>query len=345
MSRFASCSCLGVVLLLGVPGGSLSFPAQASGGVAAGAGVNLKCTIIGDPNDSPRAVWIVELLTAAGVPLRQARQMAGDTVHFKDLEPGVYRIMLSGTRGRIRVQSIDLTPPSGAKGTTFKREFKVPPSHSHNPGTHLVNLQQLAVPASAAEQMKRAANEQLGGNEDKMVSHLKQAIDIYENYAQAWNDLGAYFHRKGDVEQAILIFSKVTQMDPELAAGWCNLGACLLSAERFDQAVEASRKALNLAPDDAVAAMQLALSYYYLRNTEEAKRYFRLAFELDPAFPNSPQLFLAHLALAEGSFDEAEDYFKSYLKYHPNLPAAAGVRKLLQSLTAGTLTTEVISKQ
>jgi len=319
--------------------GAFSHAAQKGQGVAAEAGVNLKCTIVGDAGDPPRTAWVIELLSAAGEPLRQVWRLAGDTIHFTNLKPGIYRILLSGKQGRKRTESIDLTPPDGAGEHTFSKEVRVP-SASRNSGTHAVGVKQLTVPAAAAEQLRRARQEQLDGNEEKMVGHLKRAIELHGQYAEAWNDLGAYYHRKRDFEQATRIFSKVTRMNPELAAGWCNLGGSLLSNRDFAQAVEINRKALSLAPDDAIAASQLALSHYYLRNVQEARKYFKLAFDLDPALSNSPQLFLAHLALAESSFDEAKSYFSSYLAYHPNLPAAAGVRQILEHLEAGTPITE-----
>jgi len=325
-------------------GGAFAYPAQAGQAVAAEAGVNFKCTIVGDAGDPPRTAWVIELLSAAGVPLRQAWRLAGDTVHFRNLKPGIYRILLSGRQGRKRTESIDLTPPDGAGEHTFAKEVRVP-SPPHEPGAHAVSLQQLAVPVAAIEQLKRARQQQLDGNEEKMVVHLKQAINLHESFAEAWNDLGAYYHRGRDYEQATLIFSKVTRMDPGLAAGWCNLGGTLLSTRDFKQAVEINQTALSLAPDDAIVASQLALSHYYLHNFEEAKKYFRLAFKLDPALSNAPQLFLAHLAMAENSFDEAKTYFKSYLTYHPNLPAAAGVRQILEHLAAGTLITQPAVKR
>ncbi|MGA2261422.1 MAG: tetratricopeptide repeat protein [Acidobacteriota bacterium] len=57
-----------------------------------------------------------------------------------------------------------------------------------------------------------------------MVHHLKQAIEIYPDYADAWNNLGAYYHRRGNFEQAILDFTKVTELRCEFDVGWMNLG-------------------------------------------------------------------------------------------------------------------------
>ena len=96
-------------------------------------------------------------------------------------------------------------------------------------------------------------------------------------------------------------------------------------------------KTLSLDPDDAVANSQLACSYYYQRKYKDAKAYFKRVFELDPAFGNSPQLFLAHIALGEKSYVDAIQYFRSFLEYHPNSPSAVRVKGTLKTLTEGTM--------
>jgi tetratricopeptide (TPR) repeat protein len=316
---------------------SLASAAAAREAISADSGVNLKCTIVGDAGDPPRSVWLIELYNSAGAPLRRALRMAGETVHFNDLAPGIYRILMSGRQGRRRTESIDLTPPRGKHAHTFARDLKAPQASPPESGVHTVKVERLAVPDAAVEEMKRARKEQIGGNEERMLGHLRRAIDLCKDYAEAWNDLGAYYNRRQDYKQAIRIFSKVTILDPDLAAGWSNLGSSLLSTGEFVQAIEANRKALSLAPDDALAASQLALSHYYLHHSEEAKAYFKLAFDLDPASSNLPQLFLAHLALAESDFGAAREYFVSYLTYHPNLPNTVTVRQFLAQLDAGSL--------
>jgi tetratricopeptide (TPR) repeat protein len=299
--------------------------------------VELTCKIVGMPEDHPRSVWLIELCNAAGAPLRRALRMVGDTVHFKNLLPGIYRIYLSGKGGRRSVESIDLRPGADPQNMQFAKEVKVPRAAAQITGLHQVNVRALAVPKEARQHMQQSEKDQLDGNEAAMVKHLKEAIKIYPDYADAWNNLGAYYHRAGDYEQSIRSFTKVTELDPDFHVGWMNLGGSLLAIGRYQEALEANKKALKLGPDDAIANAQLGLSHYYLHDYAQARERFKRVLALDPAFPDAPQLFLAQIALGEGAFAEAMEYLHGYLELHPNAPDAAQARRTLAALSNGMI--------
>jgi tetratricopeptide (TPR) repeat protein len=314
--------------------------AQAQVGARNVPAVELKCKILGSPGDHSRSLWLIELRNAAGAPLRQALRMVGDTVRFKNLLPGIYRVYLSGRGGRRKCESIDLTPPPDRRSAQFAREFEVPKTVEQVPGQYQVSARTLAIPKEALLELQRSEKAQLGGDEEAMAQHLMQAVEIYPGYADAWNNLGAYYHRKGEFVPAISSFTKVIELNPDFYVGWMNLGGSLLATGRFKDAVEANRKALSLGPNDATANSQLGLSHYYLHDLTEAKKYFKRVLELDPAFANSPQLFLAHIAMAEQSYPEAMSYLRGFLAHHPNAPDAHQVRQTLAALSEGTAITE-----
>ncbi len=298
--------------------------------------VDLKCRIVNAPIERPGTPWLVELRSAAGVPLRQVKRMAGETFHFKNLVPGIYRIYLWGKGGRASSESIDLSLAPGQKSVEIAKDLDAP-DELPQPSRNQVSVRTLATPKTALEELQRSHKAQLEGDEAAVALHLRRAIEIYPDYVEAWNNLGAHYHRTGDYEQSKQSFTKVTELDPGFQLGWCNLGGSLLAAGEFEKAVDANRTALNLRPGDVIANSQLALSYYYLHNYKDAKKYFKQVFDLDPAYPNSPQLYLAHIALAENSVGEAIDYLRSYISYHPNSPDASHARDTLKGLVEGSL--------
>ncbi len=324
-----------VIITIVFPGGTQSASARQEERSASA--VELTCKIVGMQEDHPRSVWLIELCNAAGAPLRRVLRMVGDTVHFKNLLPGVYRIYVSGKGGRRSVESIDLRPGPDAQNMHFAKEVKVPRAAAQSTGLHQVNVRALAVPKEARQQMQKSEKDQLDGNEAAMVKHLKEAIKIYSDYADAWNNLGAYYHRAGDYEQSILSFTKVTELDPDFYVGWMNLGGSLLAIGRYQEALEASKKAFKLGPDDAIANAQLGLSYYYLHDYAQARERFKRVLALDPVFPDGPQLFLAQIAIRQGAFAEAMEYLRDYLELHPNAPDAGQARRTLAALSDGTI--------
>jgi tetratricopeptide (TPR) repeat protein len=310
---------------------AVTMPAQSEGKSAPA--VELKCRIIGNPGDPPRLPWMIELRDALGRPIRRALHMVGDTIRFKNLLPGVYRIHLSGIAGRRSSESIDLNLAPKQRSLLVSRDIKVPKSASPAARQYQVSARELAVPREALLQMQRSDRAQFEGNTSEMVGCLKRAIELCPDFAEAWNNLGAHYHRQGDFEQSIRCFSRVTELNPEFYVGWMNLGGSLLAAGKFKESVVANRKALTLGPDDAIAASQLGLSHYYLHEYAEARKCFLRVLALDPGFPDAPHLFLAQMAIAEKSYGEAREYLVSFLALHPNAPNAAQVKEKLAIIT------------
>ncbi len=306
--------------------------------------IELTCKIVGRQDDRARSVWLIELFNAAGAPLRRALRMVGDTVRFKNLLPDVYRLSVTGKGGRRSVESIDLRSAPDAQSTQFAKEVKVPKAPSRIASLHQVNVRALGVPKEARREMQESEKDQLDGNELLMVKHLKEAIRIYPEYADAWNNLGAYYHRTGDYEQSIQSFAKVTELDPDFYVGWMNLGGSLLAVGKYQESLEANKKALMLGPDDPIANEQLGLSHYYLHEYAQARERFKRVLTLDPASAAGPQLFLAQIAIGEGDFPEAIEYLHSYLELHPNAPEAGQAKRTLDALSNGKISADSIRK-
>jgi tetratricopeptide (TPR) repeat protein len=299
--------------------------------------VTLTCKLVGNPGDRPHSVWLIELFDAAGAPLKRTLRRVGDTFHFKNLLPGIYRISLSGKGGRRSSESIDLIPGPDPQARQFIREVKVPKAAAQNGDLHVVSARTLAVPREARQKMVEAEKDQIDGKEGEMVRHLKEAIALCPDYADAWNNLGAYYHRAGDYNQSIDSFTRVTELNPGAYMGWLNLGSSLLATGKYRKAVEMCRKALEIAPREPVVNAQLGLSHYYLHEYGEARECFKRVLAVDPAFPTGPQLFLAQIALADGSFSEAEEHLRGYLRLHPNTPEAAQAKRTLAALSRGKM--------
>lgn len=304
--------------------------------VAAPAGqspvVNLKCRISSDSRHDRRTVWCVELQNSKGELLSQELAFEGDTIDFKDLEPGIHVVCIYGSLGRKSCKSKDLYAPSDRSETTFEMPIDPPTKAVSQADSHTVQVWRLRIPREAQEEMRHSEKAQLEGNKTEAAEHLRRAVEIYPEYVDAWNNLGVSLHRAGDFEQAIRIFRKVTTLDPDFYQGWVNLGASLLSTNSLKAALAANRRAFSLRPDIAIVNSQMALSHYYLHQLDEAKKYFLRVLDLDPAFAILPRIYLAHICLALEQRNEAIHYLREFLNFHPNSPEATRVQKMLRDI-------------
>ena len=313
---------------------------QNTGAGAPNPAVSLKCKILGAPGDPADMTWILELRNANSTVVRKTECIAGDSIRFKDLIPGIYRVCLRGEQNRSGCQSIDLMPTPELKTQEFSREFRVPASSVSEYSNLQVSVQTLAVPPKALAEFKNSFKAQLSGKPEAELNHLKRAIEIYPDYVDAWNSLGAHQYKAGNYQESIRSFTRVTELAPNFYPGWVNLAGTLLASERFKESIDAGRIALGLRPDEVVAQSQMGMCYYYLRDYKSAKKHFTRVLDLDPAFFTSPQLYLVPIAMSEDSVEEAAGYMRSYLEYHPNSTEAPRVRRMLQGLMERILKSE-----
>jgi TolB-like protein/DNA-binding SARP family transcriptional activator/Flp pilus assembly protein TadD len=83
--------------------------------------------------------------------------------------------------------------------------------------------------------------------------------------------------RLGRVDEAIATAVRYTELEPDHAGGYSNLGGIYGYAHRFERALDAFHSALELDPENPSARLGLALTYSYLGRHDEALRVAELA--------------------------------------------------------------------
>jgi len=296
--------------------------------------VELECKIVSSSPQARYHAWVVEIRKADGEPLRQMLKGTGDTVHVKDLQPGIYTLCLIGRQDREHCESIDLTPPANRMFFKFKKRLKTPEPAVNRQWTHRVSVSNLSIPKAARAEVRRSEEAELRGDVGETLRLLEHALAIFSDYPAALNNLGVQYYRSGDYTRSMQYLLRATAIDPDFFAAWANLGSSLLAVAKFEEALPVNMRALALKPDDPRVVCQLGLNYYYLRSYSDAKQYFEKAVLLDPLAASSPQLFLAQIAIIQKREAEAERYIGEYLRLHPNTPQAAQLKDVLAGVRA-----------
>ncbi|MGB6854709.1 MAG: tetratricopeptide repeat protein [Thermoanaerobaculia bacterium] len=169
----------------------------------------------------------------------------------------------------------------------------------------------------------RALEVTLSPKEKKAIQRQAPVnIQAYEYYLRG----RSLFHRgtKATHSRALQMFTRAIEIDPEFALGHAGLADLSSYARMYyggsdtdlERADEASRKALELAPELAEAHASRGLALSLQDRYREAAEAFETAIRLDP------QLFEAHYfygraSWQQGKLEEAAKHFKQAMKVRP----------------------------
>ncbi len=124
---------------------------------------------------------------------------------------------------------------------------------------------------------------------------------------QSFRD-GLSFLSKDDCENALAYFEKAVESDSNYAEAWAQAGFCREKLGRHADAIDASRKAVNLRPS-AESYFNIGLASYYLKQYREAAENYRQAIRLDPY--NAADAYYA-LGLVYRDWGKPDDEIQAY---------------------------------
>ena len=99
---------------------------------------------------------------------------------------------------------------------------------------------------------------------------------------------------------------RLTQLVPDEAAGWANLGLLLLRQQQMDEAATRLAKASQLAPRNAAIERLLALTESRKGTLDESVRHWQRAIELDAADLKAPYALAQEVERLGGPANDAE---------------------------------------
>jgi adenylate cyclase len=120
-------------------------------------------------------------------------------------------------------------------------------------------------------------------NHDEAISEAKKALEITPNAADAQMALGHVLFMADMAQEAVLVLEKAIRLNPyppsayfhNLAFAYCNLG-------KYEEAIDAAKKAIRVAPDDIIARCALVATFSFLGREEEARAEAAEVLRIDP---------------------------------------------------------------
>jgi Tfp pilus assembly protein PilF len=132
---------------------------------------------------------------------------------------------------------------------------------------------------------------------------------------------GLSFLSKDDCEKALVAFEKAVESDSNYAEAWAQSGFCNEKLGKHAEALEASKKAVNLRPS-AESYFNIGLASFYLKQYKEAVDGYRQSIKLDP-FNSADTYYALGLAYRDwGKVDEEIQAYKQAIKLKPDYTVA-----------------------
>ncbi|HJP94587.1 MAG TPA: tetratricopeptide repeat protein [Pyrinomonadaceae bacterium] len=132
---------------------------------------------------------------------------------------------------------------------------------------------------------------------------------------------GLSFLSKDDCEKALPYFEKAVESDSNYAEAWAQSGFCNEKLGRHAEALEASKKAVNLRPS-AESYFNIGLANFYLKQYHDAVEAYRQSIKLDPYNSADAYYALGLVYRDWGKADEEIQAYKQAIRLRPDYTVA-----------------------
>ena len=248
---------------------------------------------------------------------------------FKKLETGSYTLSAQVRHRGEKHMTIEISPSYADRRDRIRQIITVGPATSGNLilRPDVVSLRELSISEKARMQYAEAEKKLSRGELESGIHELEKVVKLAPHFVTAINRLGAVFHLRREYSKAEQCFREALQNDPKAFAPLVNLGGTLLSMEKFQEALEINKHAVETNPLDSLANAQLGMCYVALSEDDKAMGYLIRAKQLDPMNYSYPQLALAEIYRRRGQSESVTQELKEFLKLHPDAPEAKVVQQ------------------
>src|SRR5687767_13254582 len=132
---------------------------------------------------------------------------------------------------------------------------------------------------------------------------------------------GLSFLSKDDCEKALPYFQMAVESDNQYAEAWAQSGFCNEKLGRHSEALEASKKAVNLRPS-AESYFNIGLASFYLKQYKDAAEAYRQSIKIDPYNAADAHYALGLVYRDWGKPDEEIQAYKQAIKLNPQYTVA-----------------------
>jgi tetratricopeptide (TPR) repeat protein len=198
-----------------------------------------------------------------------------------------------------------------------------------------ISMNTLSAPPDARKAFDKAGKElaKKRPNAKNATKELQKALEVYPQFAAAWNLLGKTRTMTNDLEGARKAFQKAIESDPKFVPPRLSLALLDLKEQRAAEAANMAGSVIKLLPELAEAHYYNAIAQFSLGNLSAAETSIHV-IEKTPQAKQYPRIhfMLGNILTQRGEIQQAAVEFRQFLEMEPSSRAAEAVRKQLGKL-------------
>jgi tetratricopeptide (TPR) repeat protein len=169
------------------------------------------------------------------------------------------------------------------------------------------------------------------GDHDRAVGHLRLAVQIQPEAAEAHYRLAGLLRRKGQIDAAIATYRQTIECDPNHIRARRDLAALLLSQRRPQEALDQLRWIVDRGDANADVHNLAGVAWKLIGDLDEAVASYRRALAINPDY-HLAHNNIANVLAAQGRSDEAVAHYRRALEIKPDYTQAReGLNDLLRA--------------
>ncbi len=176
-----------------------------------------------------------------------------------------------------------------------------------------------------------------------------EALELFEEFKakypeiyQVHLNIGNCYLKKGDLEKAEaefqLVLDKTLEMHGDYKAdpatslrAFTGLGELYIQKGDFNKGQEYFAQAVEISPEDEVAAYNVGQIFFSNQRSDEAIKYYKLAIQIKEDW-SKPYLRLGYAYLNKGDFDAALKYLNKFVEMDPENPEVSQTKNMIATI-------------
>ncbi len=256
-----------------------------------------------------------------------------------------FRIETTGTNYEEQTQQLELQAVRRLGGNeTFPLDFVLKYKKGKDPRATAGAIFAQEVPAGARKEFDKGLGSLKSNKSDQAIASFKKAVEIFPDYYDALELLGAEYIKNGQYEAALDVFASALRVNKRSFKCTYGLGVAHLKLNHLPESVEWLEKAVQLEPNNVNAQMMLGLAYGTGGAFDKAKSAFEKALQSGGAAAAEVHFYLAGMYNKQEKFHEAWAELELYLKEAKNVKDPAQIKTMIEKLKEHERTIALVGK-